>query len=181
MTRIGRVVISGAPGVGKSVLLDQLAGMGYATVAESARAVIRERLARGEPPRPAPAAFAKEILRQDMAKYHAAMASAGWVFFDRSVVEALAMLHEAEPMTGEERSALLAEYRYHSVVFVPPPWKEIYVNDAERDQSFEHALAVHAAVLRCYRDAGYEICEVPRMPPAQRAAHVLRMLERQGA
>ncbi len=176
MTSFKRVVISGAPGVGKTALLDELAGMGHTTVAESARAVIRERLARGEPPRPAPAAFAREILLRDMQKYRAAVASTGWVFFDRGVVEALAMLHEAEPVAPEERQAVMAECRYFPVVFVPPPWKEIYVNDAERDQPFEHALNVHEAVLRCYREAGYQICEVPHATPAQRAEHVLRIL-----
>ena len=178
MTPFGRVVISGAPGVGKTALLNELAGMGCATVAESARAVIRERLARGEPPRPAPADFAREILRRDVEKYRAAEPAAGWVFFDRGVVEALAMLHEAAPLPLEEHQSLIAACRYHPVVFVPPPWREIYVNDAERDQSFEHALAVHAALLRCYRDAGYEICDVPRATPAERAAYVLRVLGR---
>jgi predicted ATPase len=39
-------------------------------------------------------------------------------------------------------------------VFVLPPWEAIFVNDAERDQSFAHALDVHAKIVRWYRACG---------------------------
>jgi IS30 family transposase len=54
-----QVIISGAPGVGKTTLLAELSRLGYATVTESAREVISERLARGQPPRPDPETFAR--------------------------------------------------------------------------------------------------------------------------
>ncbi|WP_201496038.1 AAA family ATPase, partial [Rubrivivax sp. A210] len=56
-----RIVITGGPGAGKTTLLAELATRGYETVSESAREVITERLARGLPPRPDPATFAREI------------------------------------------------------------------------------------------------------------------------
>jgi predicted ATPase len=33
----------------------------------------------------------------------------------------------------------LSKYQYFPKVFVLPPWKAIYENDAERDHTFEHA------------------------------------------
>jgi len=35
-------------------------------------------------------------------------------------------------------------------VLVLPPWEVIYVNDAERDQSFAEAVDVHAKIVRWY-------------------------------
>jgi predicted ATPase len=61
-----RVVITGGPGDGKTFLIAQLSRRGFATVGESARAVIAERLAQGLPPRPDPESFAREILSRDM-------------------------------------------------------------------------------------------------------------------
>ena len=84
-----RFVITGGPGAGKTTLLAKLSALGYATVEESARAVIAERLARGVSARPAPPDFAREILRRDIAKYLAAPPTDEPVFFDRGVIEAL--------------------------------------------------------------------------------------------
>jgi predicted ATPase len=171
-----RVVITGAPGAGKTTLLAELAARGFATVEESARAVIAARLAQGSSPRPEPAAFAREILRQDIENFRAPPRSDGPIFYDRSSVEAIAMLHEALPLADEELESMLAAHTFHRTVFVLPPWEAIFVNDAERDQPFAHALDVHAKIVRWYGRCGYRIDEVPRLAVSQRADHVLRVL-----
>jgi predicted ATPase len=119
-----RVIITGGPGAGKTALLRQLASLGFATVEESARAVIAERLAIGLPPRPAPIEFAREILRRDVEKYERSADARGWIFFDRGVIEALAMVNEVEPMPAAELAAGLNAYAVHPLVFVLPPWPE---------------------------------------------------------
>ena len=171
-----RIAITGAPGVGKTTLLDELARLGYSTVRESAREVIRERLARREPPRPDEATFAREILRRDIESYRAAASLAGPVFFDRTPVEAIAMLHDAAPIERADHRRLLSTYTFHACVFVLPPWREIYVTDSERDQTFDAAEAVHGRILDCYGNAGYTIALVPLAPARDRAHFVLRAL-----
>jgi predicted ATPase len=170
------VIVTGGPGAGKTTLLAELAVSGYATVEESARAIIAERLARGASRRPDARAFAQEILRRDIEKYLNQPRTSKWVFFDRGLVEALGMLHEASPLPSIELKTILATYPFHATVFVLPPWEVIYANDAERDQSFAEAVDVHAKVVRWYHSCGYVLNEVPRLPVAQRAEHVLRIL-----
>jgi predicted ATPase len=170
------VVISGGPGAGKTTLLGELADLGYRTVEESARAIIAERLAAGESPRPDPLAFAREILRRDVEKYGRFKESTDWVFFDRGVVEALGMLHNVSPLAAGELAAMLSAYPFHRPVFVLPPWEDIYATDAERDQTFAEAVDVHAKVVEWYRSCGYPIHEVPRLPAGKRAEYVLRIL-----
>jgi predicted ATPase len=89
------VIVTGGPGAGKTTLLAALADLGYITVEESARAIIAERLARGESRRPDVVTFAREILRRDIEKYLRHAQTPYWVFFDRGIVDALGMLHEA--------------------------------------------------------------------------------------
>ena len=175
------VIVTGGPGAGKTTLLTELAAIGYATVEESARAIITERLARGESRRPDALAFAQEILRRDIEKYLNQPRTPKWVFFDRGLIEAVGMLHEASPLPSIELETILASYPFHATVFVLPPWEVIYANDAERDQSFAEAVEVHAKIVQWYRSCGYVLNEVPRLPVAQRAEHVLRILAESAA
>ena len=50
---------------------------------------------------------------------------AGLVFFDRSVLESLAMLHECRPLPETELRAKVASYHFHGTVFLLPPWARI--------------------------------------------------------
>jgi len=172
------VVVTGGPGAGKTTLLAELAARGYVTVEESARAVIAERQGRGESPRPDPLEFAREIFRRDLEKYLDQPRSSRWVFFDRGLIDALGLLHQASALSSTELTTILASYPFHPTVFVLPPWEAIYANDAARDQSFAEAVHVHVKVVEWYRACGYAIKEVPRLPVAERAAYVLGILGR---
>ena len=171
------VVITGAPGAGKTTLLGELASRGYRTVPESARAIIAERRAAGLSPRPEPETFAREILRRDSEKYGAVADAGDWVFFDRSAVEAIAMVNEARPLDQTALGTALAQLSFYRTVFVLPPWRDIYTTDAERDHTFEHAERVHAALMRWYAKCGYTAHVLPCLPVKERAHHVLQALE----
>jgi predicted ATPase len=67
----------------------------------------------------------------------------------------------------------LARHPYRSPVFLFPPWREIFVQDGERDHDFEHVERVHEGVHRYYEQAGYRIVEVPRGRVGARAAFVM--------
>lgn len=170
------VVITGGPGAGKTTLLTELGRRGFATVAESARALIAERLAAGQGPRPDPWDFAVEIRRRDIENYERHRGDAGWTFFDRGVLEAVAMVHKARPLPAAELQALVRRSPFHPQVVVLPPWPEIYVTDAERDQGYDDAVRVHAAIVDWYAGLGYRIITLPPGPVAWRADQVLGAL-----
>ncbi|HEU5310820.1 MAG TPA: AAA family ATPase, partial [Candidatus Eisenbacteria bacterium] len=129
---VRRVVVTGGPGAGKTVLLDELARRGYPVAPESARTIIRERLARGLPKRPEPAEFAYEILGRDIEQYRSLEQSreqsggSGLHFFDRSVLDALGMLDQLGLLSARERDRHLTEFPYYRQVFLLPPWEAIY-------------------------------------------------------
>jgi predicted ATPase len=102
-----RVILSGGPGAGKTTLISELARRGYSTVSESARELIAERLSRGDTPRPEPTSFAQELLRRDKIKYAEVPAQDSFIFFDRSPIESLAMVHEAAPLAEAQLQAEL--------------------------------------------------------------------------
>src|SRR5262249_37253510 len=163
------VILTGGPGAGKTTLLAELASMGYATVEESARAIIAERRAWGLSRRPGPSEFARPILSRDVDKYVAQPPPSTWAFFDRRLLDVLGMVQKVSPLPDEDVRAMLTRYPFHRLAFILPPWEAIYANDAERDQTYAEAVAVYEELRRWYRACGYDVHEVPCLPVAERA------------
>jgi predicted ATPase len=86
------------------------------------------------------------------------------------------MLLEAKGIEESEYHTLVASLRFHTAVLLLPPWPEIYVQDDERDHTFEHCVRVHHSLVRLYTKQGFQLLVVPPGPVDARAADVLRML-----
>ena len=173
---MARIIITGGPGAGKTTLLLALQARGYTIVGDSARTIIQDRLKRGLSPRPNADAFTHETLRMDIENFVQHAATPSHVFFDRSVLDSLYSLDRLTPLSESELRMWLRTYQYYPKVFLFPPWKEIYVNDAERDHTFEHAEWVNSITLEWYRRCGYQLLEVPRVSVDERCTFVLEAL-----
>ncbi|MBA4049312.1 MAG: ATPase [Sphingomonas sp.] len=171
-----RVVISGCSGGGKSTLLEVLAERGFATMAEPGRRVVRDEMAQGGTALPwvDMAAFAIRALALAQADHAAAAVAPDWVFFDRGIVDAAVAL--AASADAAVLAPLVAARPYHPVMFLAPPWPEIYVRDAERPKDFATAVAEHERLARAYPTLGYRVVTLPRASPEQRADFVLATL-----
>jgi predicted ATPase len=179
---MSRIIITGGPGAGKTTLLLALQAGGYTIVGDSPRAIIQDRRRRGLSPRPNAHEFAYETLQMDIENFVLHAAAPGYVFFERSVLDALCGLDLVAPLNESELSTWLSKYQYGSKVFVLPPWKAIYVNDDERDHTFEHAESVYGTVLDWYRRLDrYQVVEVPKVSVAERCKFVLQTLASSGA
>jgi predicted ATPase len=172
-------VISGCSSGGKSALLEELGMRGHATVQEPGRRIVQEELARGGSALPwnDAAAFAQRAITVSLADRAAAARRAGWVFFDRGLIDAAVAL---EHMTGEPaiQSWGLA-HRYHAHVFLAPPWPEIYVADAERRHGFAEAVAEYERLAVAYSFLGYHAHILPKENVGRRATFVERILKQQ--
>ena len=171
-------VISGGPGCGKTTLLTALAEGGYATVPESARAVIRDEIAAGgvAPPWADQGRFARAIFERDLAKWRAHLARPGPIFFDRALPEAVAIWESNGLAVPTDVRAAIGGCRFNRTVFVAPYWAEIYCQDEERKQTHEEAAYYAAMTGPLYAAAGYEVVELPLIPVAERVAFVLQRL-----
>lgn len=158
-------VLTGGPGAGKTTLLRHLQAQGLACADESARAVIQT-----EGGRPDAARFCQLMLERDLAAFHAAT---GRTLFDRGLVDAWATLRIMGGPPNPTLDAAVRDCRYNEVAFIVPPWREIYVGDTERDQTWEEAVASYEACAVAYEVCGYSLLELPRTDVAARAAFVL--------
>jgi predicted ATPase len=173
---MSRIIITGGPGVGKTTLLLALQARGYTIVGDSARTIIQDRLRRGLSPRPNADEFTHETLRMDIEHFVQHAATPGHVFFDRSVLDSLCSLDRLTPLNERELRMWLSKYQYYPKVFLLPPWREIYVNDTERDHTFEHAEWVNSITQEWYRRCRYQLIEAPKVSVAERCTYVLQAL-----
>jgi predicted ATPase len=179
---MSRIIITGGPGAGKTTFLLALHARGHTIVGDSPRTIIQDRRRRGLSPRPNAHEFAQETLRMDIGNFVHHAATPGYVFFDRSILDALCGLDCIAPLNESELNTWLSKYQYCSRVFVLPPWKAIYVNDDERNHTFEHAESVHSIMQQWYHRLGmYQIIEVPKVSVAERCTFVLEALANTGA
>lgn len=155
-----RFIFAGGPGTGKTSVLNVFKDRGFYCVPDVARKIIRARLDSGLAARPEPDLFANSIFEEDVKNYKAAPSSSV-CFFDRGVVDSLGMLHSCSVLSDDEIDMNLCRYPYNRVVFVFPPWKEIYRKDSERDQTWEEAVGVFESVKSWYSRCKYEVRLVP--------------------
>ncbi|GAA0305499.1 AAA family ATPase [Sphingomonas oligophenolica] len=171
-------VITGGPGSGKSTLIEALAVAGVATSAEVGRAIIREEMAAGGSALPwaDELAFAERMVVREVAAHAEALASGLTVVLDRGVPDVVGFLRVSGLPVPPHIDAAARSCRYNPHVFIAPYWDAIYTGDRERRQTPAVAEATHAIMAETYRDYGYTLIELPRVPVAERLRFVVDRL-----
>lgn len=121
-----RFVVTGGPGAGKTTVLEALTKRGYNYASESARTIIKRRLQFGLSPRLPLDQFGRDVLAMDIDLYGNTPVTDKPVFFDRGIVDALALVAEHSALAPGEVAAHIAAFPYNEVVFMFPPWESIY-------------------------------------------------------
>jgi len=169
-------VLTGGPGTGKTSLLNSLDESGFITVPEDARRIIQQQMAANENGLPwkdkkryAELMFNASI---DAYKKYSSKNRNETVFFDRGILDAICYMQmEGIPLPAAAPD-LIKKYVYSRVVFILPPWKEIYVKDTERRQTWKEAVFIFEKMQQTYSEYGYHILEVPRVSVAERVGFI---------
>lgn len=172
------IVLSGCSGGGKSSLLAELGRRGYATYEEPGRQVVKEQLLIGGDALPWRDVdlFLELTISRSINHLVEAARSDVIAFFDRGIIDQI----NGWPARGLEIPKHLLSaadhFRYRKTVFLVPPWKEIFANDAERRHSFDDSVAMYEALAATYGRFGYEPVVIPKMDVTARADFILARL-----
>lgn len=170
-------ILTGAPGVGKTSLRQELEKASIQCVPEPARIVLAEqRATQGIAlPEKNPILFCKKLLQRSIQDYETYQNYDEPVVFDRGVPDNIAYagcfdLETASYFTEAEK------YPYNKTVFLLPPWGEIYATDDERQMNFNQVCEFHKLICAAYNELGYSLVEVPRDTVQNRAAFVKKLI-----
>ncbi len=170
-----RIIISGGPGAGKTALIAALAAAGYPCFDEVSRQVIGEQRECGGEFLPwADLAGFVEACLPRMARQREEAGAHRLSFLDRGIPDLIGYLYHRGLAPSPELLARAADYT--PLVFMAPPWREIFVNDAERPQTFEESVAIHRELCRAYRECGFTVLPLPLATVPTRVAFVQRAL-----
>jgi predicted ATPase len=168
----GLHIVTGAPGTGKTTVLDRLGGE-IQRFPEPAREILAQQRAMGGAGTPDRdrSAFVELLLRRSIENHQEATRRGGVTVFDRGVPDCVAY---AVVLGMDPSPSLLAveRYRYAREALLFEPWPAIYTTDDERTMSFEDVLGFHQEIVSVFDRAGYALVSVPRGPIEDRAAFV---------
>lgn len=165
-----RIVITGGPGTGKTTLITALENADQHCFHEVIRDMTLEAKNTGITHEQAsnplafvkdPADFNEKLLNARLADFNKAVnIKKNSVFYDRGLPDVLAYMNyfkQAYPPVYED---ICTTHRYDQVLILSP-WKEIYIQDNERMENFEEALAIHKELEDTYKSLGYAYIDVP--------------------
>ena len=172
------IIITGGPGSGKSTLLTALEQNGHHCIPEASRQLIQQQVILKSHcvPWNDLNCFARLSLDKMIFDYNSADQTNTIYFFDRGIPDIIAYLKIGGLQVDQQFYDAAEQYRYESLVYIAPPWKEIYVNDDERWQTFEEACKLYEMLVSVYSDLGYNIIELPLTTIEERATFVLKTL-----
>lgn len=170
-------IITVGPGAGKTTLLDELNHQGLITVPEEGRRVIKEQMGSGGEGLPwlNKELFAELMFEESVKTYQKISQAVHTkpVFFDRGILDTLGYMRLENIPVPASMASKAGDMVYQNNIFILPPWKEIYENDAERKQTFEKAGETFECMKEIYQEYGYTIIEVPKLPVQDRVNFIL--------
>lgn len=97
------------------------------------------------------------------------------VFIDRGIPDVVAYMNYFGNKYPPRFREVCKEYPYN-MIFVLPPWEEIYITDNERYETFDQAVSIHGHLVESYISSGYHPIEVPFGSVEQRSTFILEQL-----
>lgn len=169
-------VLTGAPGAGKTTLLDAAAATGFQTSPEVARELLRAPGGMDLRTRD-PLGFAAAMIEAHAREYQAHAGTQGTVLFDRGFPDVAGFLDVSGLRIPKAVDAACRTLRYSGPILRAPAWAAIYVQDAERIQDWDQAIASDEAVTAAWRRYGYEVTDLPLADIETRLAFLKRQLQ----
>tara|TARA_B100001250_G_scaffold371160_1_gene355800 strand:+ start:13 stop:543 length:531 start_codon:yes stop_codon:yes gene_type:complete len=173
-----KYIITGAPGTGKTSIINELKRRQVHCIDENSREVIAEQIIIGGEilPWKNQIAFENQIANMRIQQYLASPDNC-ICFFDRSALDCIAYLKTNNLDASTEILSGIKNYVFNPHVFYTPIWEEIYTNDRERKESFEKAKAIENSLISTYRYFKYNLIKIPKLTIQERADFILSKIK----
>lgn len=173
-----RIVITGGPGTGKTTLINYLENLNYACSHEVSREVTLEAQKDGIEQLflEKPILFSEKLLEKREQQFHALPNTTHkFLFYDRAIPDIPAYMDYLKTPYPNLFNDSCKNHTY-DIVFILPPWEEIYKQDNERYESYEQALSIYNFLLEGYKKYGYNPIVVPKGTLEERKTFIFEHL-----
>ena len=170
-----KIAIIGGPSSGKTSLINKLKNRGYYCKREVSREIIKKAKEKGVDQifLDSPIWFSEKLLTKRIKQFKEAEKNIDqYVFFDRGIPDIIAYLDYIKCNYSNIFIEESYKYRYDKV-FILPPWKEIYISDNERYETFNQAVEINKFLVKWYTKFGYEIKSIPKLSIENRIDFIL--------
>ena len=169
-----KYIITGAPGTGKTTIINALIKKGYSCAEEISRELIAEQLSIGGDilPWKNQIAFENHIANLRKEQYLNCSKKENY-FFDRSSIDCIAYLKVNKLEITNEISQITKECIFNKQAFITPLWEEIYINDGERIEDIKSALNIENSIIKTYKSLGYNLITVPKLSVKERVNFII--------
>ncbi len=174
-----KIVITGGPSTGKTTVINELERRGYHCIEEISRQVTKKAQEDGIEQLflEDPLLFSKLLLKGREKQFKKVDKSKNeLVFFDRGIPDVHAYMNYLGVDYPDIYIKKSKKYEY-DLIFLMPPWEEIYTTDKERYESFEQSLAIYNHLRNAYENIGYQVVEIPIGSIDQRIDFILATIK----
>ena len=173
------VIITGGSGFGKTEIIEELKRKRLGTCPEFARDIISSQSKMNSDILPWKnlKRFQEVITKRRFDFYCSVEENSDFVFSDRGLPDQIAFARYHGKNPSAELLELVNKCLYYKTVFITPPWREIYVNDSIRKETFEESCIIHRYILEVYIELGYSILEIPFGTLAERTKFILENIQ----
>jgi len=177
-----KIVITGGPSTGKSTVIDELKNRNFLCFDEVSREIIREAKENGIEQLfiEDPYLFSKKLLEGRVKQHQEAdkITDKEIVFFDRGIPDVNAYLKFVKQEIPKEFDEITKKHPYDRIVFIMPPWEEIFTGDEERYESFNQSQLIHNKLVNYYKELGYYLIFVPFGSVNKRVDYIIKSIEK---
>jgi predicted ATPase len=124
-----------------------------------------------------PLGFAEAMLEAHAREFERHAGATGPVLFDRGFPDVVGFLDVSGLAVPASVDRVCRDLRYQGPVLRAPAWAAIYVQDAERIQDWEQAVASDEAVTAAWQRYGYEVIDLPLAGVDERLEVLKRWLQ----
>ena len=170
-----KIAIIGGPASGKTSIINQLMNKGHVCMEEISRKITLKAQNEGVDQLflKDPIWFSEQLLEARKKQFiDADTANSPFVFFDRGLPDVIAYLDYIDYNYSEKFINSCKKHKYDKV-FILMPWKDIYIQDNERYETFEQATEIHEYLIKWYTSFNYELVEVPQSTLENRVDFIL--------